>query len=87
MSICTPLSGNPEAIGAQVRVRHGGSVQVRQVGGGTGEGNQNDLRCHFGLGSYGGPVELEIRWPDGSRQSVRTRADHVVVIEQRVDES
>lgn len=75
---------NRAAIGAQVRARYGQSVQVRQVSGGTGEGNQSDLACHFGLGDYVGEVELEIRWPDGRRQVVQTFADRTVRIEQQV---
>ena len=74
---------NRAAIGAQVRARYGESVQVRQICGGTGEGNQNDLSCHFGLGRYDGAIELDIRWPDGSRQVVRTGADRTITIEKQ----
>jgi len=55
-------------IGAQVRIRVGDAVLTRQVESGTGEGNQNDLRLHFGLGTHVGPVTAEIRW-SGSRKS------------------
>ena len=37
---------------------------TRQVEAGTGEGNQNDLTLHFGLGKNEGPVELEVYWPN-----------------------
>ncbi len=58
---------NRAAIGAQVRIDlGGGTILTRQVEGGTGEGNQNDLKLHFGLGSEEGPVDLEITWPDGT---------------------
>ena len=63
---------NSAAIGAQVRITAAGlGTLSRQVEGGTGEGNQNDLTLHFGLGSHGGKVDLQILWPDGSRQSVK----------------
>ena len=56
------------AIGAQVRADVGGGrIITRQVEGGTGEGNQNDLALHFGLGSHAGDLPIEIRWPDGRR--------------------
>ena len=60
---------NSAAIGAQVRIDlGGGKILTRQVEGGTGEGNQNDLTLHFGLGSYSDPVNLEIFWPDGTTE-------------------
>ena len=43
---------------------------TRQVEAGTGEGNQNDLTLHFGLGQHKVPVSLEILWPNGTRQTV-----------------
>ena len=61
---------NRSAIGTQVRLRLGDQTLTRQVEAGTGEGNQNDLTLHFGLGSHGTPVPLEIFWPNASRQVV-----------------
>ena len=51
---------NKAAIGSEVRINAGGQILTRQVEGGTGQGNQNDLTLHFGLGSHSGPVDLEI---------------------------
>ncbi len=59
---------NRSAIGAQVRLKLGKETLSRQVEAGTGEGNQNDLKLHFGLGSYGGHVNLEVTWPNGKKQ-------------------
>jgi enediyne biosynthesis protein E4 len=59
---------NRSAIGAQVRVYAGGQTITRQVEGGTGEGNQNELTLDFGLGSYNGLVNGDILWPDGTTQ-------------------
>ena len=70
------------AIGAEVRVRVGGWRLTRQVEGGTGEGNQNDLTLHFGLGKQGKSVELEVRWPDGTRQTLKTEVDRTVTVEK-----
>ena len=62
---------NRSAIGAQVRIRAGGKTLTRQVEAGTGEGNQNDLTLHFGLGAHKGTVDLEVWWPNGKVQTVR----------------
>ena len=61
---------NRSAIGAQVRIRADDRVFVREVESGTGQGNQNDMTLHFGLGLIEGPVDLEISWPGGAKQMV-----------------
>lgn len=61
---------NRSAIGAQVRIKRKDGTLTRQVEAGTGEGNQNDLALHFGLGSQADPVALEVLWPDGTKQTV-----------------
>ncbi len=72
---------NRSAIGAQVRVKLGDRTLTRQVEAGTGEGNQNDLTLHFGLGVETGPVALEIVWPGGKVQTVeRVGVDRKVVV-------
>jgi enediyne biosynthesis protein E4 len=69
---------NRSAIGAQVRIKLQDRTLSRQVEAGTGEGNQNDLTLHFGLGSYGAPVDLEIFWPGGRTQIVpRAEPDRI----------
>jgi hypothetical protein len=58
---------NRFAVGAQVRIKlSNGKILSRQVESGTGQGNQNELTLHFGLGSYDQPVNVEIFWPDGT---------------------
>ncbi len=72
---------NTSAIGAQVRVRANDKVLTRQVEAGTGEGNQNELTLHFGLGSHKGPVEVEVFWPNNVRQQVENvEPGHLVTI-------
>ena len=62
---------NSAAIGAQVRINIGAQTLTRQVEGGTGEGNQNDLMLHFGLGNYAGStVDLEVIWPNGFTETI-----------------
>lgn len=73
---------NHAAIGAQVRVALGSRRVTRQVEGATGEGNQNDLTLHFGLGQYSGPVSLEVLWPGKTTTKRRlTNVDQTVVID------
>ncbi|MEA3403538.1 MAG: CRTAC1 family protein [Armatimonadota bacterium] len=72
---------NRSAIGAQVRIRLEGMTLTRQVAAGTGEGNQNDLVLHFGLGTHGTPVSLEILWPGGTMQTVdNVEVDRLVTV-------
>ena len=55
-----------------------------QVEGGTGEGNQNELTLHLGLGERSGPaVLLEISWPDGEHEMVPTPVDRLITVTQR----
>jgi hypothetical protein len=74
------VSVNRSAIGTQVRVYAGSEIMTRQVEGATGEGNQNDLTLHFGLGSHSGQVEVEILWPDGSVDWVTASVDKLLTI-------
>jgi hypothetical protein len=72
---------NSSAIGAQVRIKLKDRTLTRQVEAGTGEGNQNDLVLHFGLGAQAGPVSLEIRWPNGATQRVKkAQCDRLIVV-------
>ena len=45
----------------------GGKRQVREIRSGGSYVSQNDLRTHFGLGSWSGPVDVEVRMPGGAR--------------------
>ena len=73
---------NRAAIGAQVRLRLDKQTLTRQVEGATGQGNQNDLTLHFGLGAHKDAVRLEVRWPDGTRQEVDTPVDRAVTVKR-----
>ncbi len=78
------VSVNTTAIGAQVRINVPGlGTLTRQVEGGVGQANQNDQALHFGLGDHNDPVELEIRWPDGTVDHVTTPVDRYIQISQR----
>lgn len=75
---------NRSAIGSQVRVKLKDRTLSRQVEAGTGEGNQNDMTLHFGLGGYRGNVDLEVVWPGGAKQTVRrVRTGRIVDVAYR----
>ena len=62
-------SSNRSAIGAEVRCRAGGRLQVRTVSGSVGYASTSDLTVHFGLGEVT-RATVEIRWSSGRIQSV-----------------
>src|SRR5580765_1768637 len=63
----TAPAGNRFAIGAKVTISAGGIRQMREIRSGGSFLSQNDLRAYFGLGDYGGPVDVEVRMPGGRR--------------------
>ena len=67
---------NRSAIGAMVRIKLKDRVLTRHVESGTGEGNQNQVRLHFGLGAHQGPVDVEITWLGAGVQSVKGLASN-----------
>ena len=71
---------NRSGIGTQVRIKTKNGILTRQVEGATGEGNQNDLTLHFGLGSRKEPVELLITWPGGQKQNVTSPVNRFVKV-------
>ena len=62
---------NRFAIGAHVTLQAGERRLVREVRSGGSFLSQPDLRLHFGLGTFAGPVTVTIRWPDGQTQTER----------------
>lgn len=72
-----------DAIGARVHVTTGKTQQRRDVISGTSYASQNDLAVHFGLGSATSVDKIEIKWPDGSMQTVRvTGVDRRITVVQ-----
>ena len=59
---------NRFAVGARIRVEAAGKKQIRQIVCGDSYLSQHSLAQHFGLGSHKDPVDVTIRWPDGSEQ-------------------
>jgi hypothetical protein len=58
-------AGNRFCIGAQVTITAGNTRQIREIRSGGSYLSQHDLRAQFGLGTYTGPVDVEVRMPGG----------------------
>jgi enediyne biosynthesis protein E4 len=65
---------NRFCIGAQVILDAGGRKQIREVRSGGSYLSQNDLRASFGLGAYGGPVDVLVKMPGGSQWRFKGQA-------------
>jgi hypothetical protein len=79
------VASNRSAVGARVRALSGERVFVREVKAGSSYLGQNDLRQHIGLGAIASPVTLEIRWPNGTLETISdvVTGQHVTVTEGR----
>jgi hypothetical protein len=74
---------NREAIGAKVWLETNGRKQYREVQGGGGYVSANDRRLHFGLAGATKVDRLEVRWPDGARQTLTAvPADQILRVER-----
>ncbi len=65
---------NRAAIGARVTIRAAGVKQLSEVRGGGSYLSQNDLRLHFGLGTAKKMELVEIRWPNGTVETLQNLA-------------
>ena len=72
---------NRAAIGARVTIRAAGVKQFSEVRGGASYLSQNDLRLHFGLGTAKKMESVEIRWPNGTVETLQNvAADSIYTI-------
>ena len=72
-----------DAIGAVAYLTTGNVRQRQDVFSGAIYCSQNDMTLHFGLGAATKVDKLEIKWPDGSRESFDVPAiDRIVTITQ-----
>jgi hypothetical protein len=60
-----------DAIGATVYVTTGKVRQRQDVISGGSYASQNDSTLHFGLGAATSVDKIEIRWPDGSKETIQ----------------
>jgi hypothetical protein len=74
---------NRSGIGTRIEVTAGDLKQVDWVRTGGSFLSQNDIRVHFGLGSFKQADMLKVYWPSGTVDSVRNvGADRDIVIEE-----
>jgi enediyne biosynthesis protein E4 len=62
---------NRDALGAVVRIYVNGKVQLREVRAGSSYLSQSSHDLLFGLGGASAAERVEIRWPDGRRDTLR----------------
>jgi hypothetical protein len=61
-------ANNATGVGAVVKVTAGTNVYTQIVDGAGGYASQHDRDLPFGLGTYSGTVDVEVRWPNGHTQ-------------------
>ncbi len=70
-----------DAIGAQITVRCGEQQWTHQMIAGNGFECSNERFVHFGLGTDDQPIDLEVHWPSGLRQTwMGIEADHRILL-------
>ena len=67
----TGTKSNRDAIGAVVRIDHGGENQMRTVRGGSSYLSQSELAATFGVGKADRIDRLIVEWPGGSTQEFK----------------
>ena len=74
-------SRNQRGLGARLRLTSGSSKQTRWIFSGGSYQAASSTRAHFGLPTDS-PVNLEVRWPDGTMQQMKDLAvDRLATIE------
>jgi enediyne biosynthesis protein E4 len=58
------------AYGTTVQISFPGHTQLSQLDGGSGSGGKRSFEVYFGLGSYDGPVTVELHWRDSAGQLI-----------------
>ena len=72
-SILIELAGtksNRSAIGGRVTLKAGALSLTDEVRSGSSFASQSDFRLHFGLGNAAAVGQIDIRWPNGGKETV-----------------
>lgn len=64
--------GNRDAIGARLRAEVGTRTLSREVVGGGSYASTSDYKIYLGLGDEAEARRLEVRWPDGTTETLET---------------
>ncbi len=83
--IALKLVGGPksprDAIGAKVFLTAGGVRQRADVFSGGSYGSSSDQRVHFGLGAAAKIDKIEIHWPSGAKEEIKSPAvDQIITV-------
>ena len=62
------ITGNRDALGAEIRLRTGGRTHLGLVLATYSYASSNDPRVHFGLGSIDSVDAIDVRWPNGKSE-------------------
>lgn len=74
---------NRNAIGSRVTLKTDRRNMLQEIYAGSSYLSQNDFRLHFGLGSGEKIISVEVRWSDGSRETLSTiEPDSFVTVEK-----
>ena len=65
---------NRLALGARIKIVAGGVTQTQEIHSGGSYLSQHDLRVHFGLGSSTKVETVEVRWPSGATETLKSLA-------------
>ena len=71
---------NRDGVGARATLRSGDLTAIREVKSGLSYLSQGSLEVHFGLGDRSAVDVLEVRWPDGTTEAVRSPAPGRLVV-------
>lgn len=75
-------ASNRDAIGARITVKTASKTLIREVDGGNGYAGQSSRRVHVGLGPDAKVDSIEIRWPNGTKQSTTAEAGRITAIRE-----
>jgi len=74
---------NRDAIGAKVTVVANDRRQVQELRSGSSYISSSDLRLHFGLGAISSVEQIDVRWPNGVRETFTAQTvDRFVTLEE-----
>ena len=75
---------NRDGFGSRLRLFAGNRTLLREIDGGSSFASQNSTTAHFGLGTIDAIDSLEVIWPGGNRQMLRSLDvnQHITITEE-----
>lgn len=73
-------TGNRRGVGTRIILRQGSKELTQEVAGGVSYCSAHEAARIFGLGNDSSAVDLEIRWPDGTKQTILSVAINQEII-------